>query len=127
MVCEIIHVILLYYQVTKSMRIVEVLDNDDSSTTYEIAIGTLKDSPKENKVMDVLIEGKTYVIPKKDILLEKYPLQSDVKCVIRNSKGKVKKFIVEKKNLNNFNIENSIVKVDVDEISNQNPDLETHL
>ena len=34
MVCEIIHVILLYFQVTKSMRIVEVLDNDDSSTTY---------------------------------------------------------------------------------------------
>ena len=60
-------------------------------------------------------------------MLEKYPLQSDVKCVIRNSKGKVKKFIVEKKNLNNFNIDNNIVKVDVDEISNQNPVLETHL
>ena len=46
---------------------------------------------------------KTYIIPKDDLPLEKYPLQSDVRFVKRSSNGKDKTFVVEKKNFTDFN------------------------
>ena len=46
-----------------------------------------------------MVEGKTYVVPKDDLALERYPLQINVKFV---SKGKTssKTYIVKNEDLN---------------------------
>ena len=69
---------------------------------YEISTGILRDSPLEDEVMDVLIDKKTYVVPKVDFQPEKYPLRLNVVSVIKYSdhNGKNKVHVIEKKELN---------------------------
>ena len=49
-----------------------------------------------------MVEGKTYVVPKDDLALERYPLQINVKFVSKFSKGKTssKIYIVKNEDLN---------------------------
>jgi len=57
--------------------------------------------------MNVLIEERTYVVPIEDFQMEKYPLNSDVKFVmkpskkIKQSEGKV--FVIRKNKLTEVN------------------------
>ena len=75
----------------------------EDENVYEVQIGDLKESPMEKDVTKVVMENKTYVVPKEEFLLQEYPLQSDCHCVIRLFNGekdpKLKSFIVEKKDL----------------------------
>ena len=58
-----------------------------------------------------MVEGKTYVVPKDDLALEKYPLQGEVRSVSKFSKGKTssKIYIVKNEDLNERS-ENTIVE-----------------
>ena len=85
-------------------RVVEVSDKDNVNNVYKIPVGALKESPLKEEVILVLVEEKTYVVPKDDFPLEKYPLYTNVRSVIKCSKGKTASerntYIVKKEDLN---------------------------
>ena len=54
----------------------------------------------ENEVRIVRTESKTFVIPKDELLLDKYPLENDIRLVTRKPNEKI--FVVEKKYLTDF-------------------------
>ena len=85
----------------KPKVIIKVSEKNKPSNVYEISTGILTDSPLEDEVIDVLIDDKTYVVPKEDFQPEKYPLRSNVACVIKcsNGNGKSKAHVIEKKEL----------------------------
>ena len=107
MVSGFFFIILKYFQKIKPEKTVKVYDKNDGKRVYEVSIGTLKEAPMEKEVMDVLIKEKTYVVPIEDFQMEKFPLNSDVKFVLKPSKkikqseGKV--FVIRKTDLTEVN------------------------
>ena len=89
----------------------EVADKDDVSNVYEIPVGTLKEYPLEDEVIHVLVEDNTYIVPKDDLPLEKYPLDTDVKSVIKFSKDKMtpKIYIVKKEELKQTSVDEEVL------------------
>ena len=53
---------------------------------YEITKGDLKESSLENEVIKISVEGKSYLVPKKNLDLEKNPLlETDSEIVTKKS------------------------------------------
>ena len=57
MVSGIICHVIDYFQKVRPKKIVKVSDKDDPKKNYDIPIGTLKEAPLVNEVIDVLVEG----------------------------------------------------------------------
>ena len=57
MVSGIICHVIDYFQKVRPKKIVKVAEKGDPKKIYEIPIGTLKEAPLENEVIDVLVEG----------------------------------------------------------------------
>ena len=89
-ICGVINYALWYFQIVKPKKSIKVLDKVDPNIVSKIAIGTLKESPIDTAVLKVSIDGKTYVVPKNDLNLEQYPLDSDVSSVVKCSNDKEK-------------------------------------
>ena len=114
MVSSAIGCVLFYFKYEKPQRIVKVSDKNDPKKLYEIPIGTLKEAPLENKVINVMIEDRTYVVPIKDFQLDMYPLHSNVRPVVKCSKlektSKHKVFIVKKDDLTKLAVTKTGIK-----------------
>ena len=114
MVSFVISCVLYYFKYEKPQRIVKVSDKNDPKKLYEIPIGTLKEAPLENKVINVKIEDRTYVVPIKDFQLDMYPLHSNVRPVVKCSKlektSKHKVFIVKKDDLTELAVTKTGIK-----------------
>ena len=59
-----------------------------SEKMYEISRGDLKESTLANEVIKISVDEKSYLVPKKDLDLEKHPLETDTEIVIKNSMKK---------------------------------------
>ena len=88
LVAGVIHRVLSYMQITKAEETIQISNKDDQQDIYEIARGTLKDSPLDSKVVKVLVDGKTFIVPTHDLDIEKYPQESETKIMIKSSKEK---------------------------------------
>ena len=77
--------ILFYKQVVKSRRMTRVSLKKGSEKMYEISRGDLKESTLENEVIKISVDEKSYLVPKKDLDLEKHLLETDTEIVIKNS------------------------------------------
>ena len=89
-ICGVITYALWYLQIVKPKKSINVLDKEDPNIVSKIAIGTLKESPTDTAVLKVSIDGKSYIVPKNDINLQQYPLDSDVSSVVKCSNNKEK-------------------------------------
>ena len=77
--------ILFYFQVIKLEKMTKVSLKTGSQKMYEITKGDLKESTLENEVIKISVEGKSYLVPKKHLDLEKHPLETDTEIVTKNS------------------------------------------
>ena len=88
LVAGVIHRVLSYMQITKAEKTIQISNKDDQQDIYEIPWGTLKDSPLDSKVVKVLVDEKTFIVPTGDLDIEKYPQESETKIMIKSSKEK---------------------------------------
>ena len=88
LVAGVIHRVLSYMQITKAEETIQISNKDDQRDIYEIPRGTLKDSPLDSKVVKVLVDGKTFIVPTDDLDIEKYPQESETKTMIKSSNEK---------------------------------------
>ena len=77
-------------QIVKPKKSIKVFVKEDPNIASEIAIGTLKESPIDTAVLKVSIDGNIYIVPKNNLNLEQYPLDSDVSSVVKCSNEKKK-------------------------------------
>ena len=89
-VCGVISFALWYLQIVKPKKSIKVLDKENPENVFKTSIGTLKESPIDTSVLKVSIDDKTYIVPKNDLNLEQYPLDSDVSSVVKCSNDKDK-------------------------------------
>ena len=82
--------ILFYNQVVQLERMTIVSLDKGFEKMYKITKGDLKESTLENEVIKISVEGKSYLVPKKDLDLEKHPLETDTEIVTKNSIEKEK-------------------------------------
>ena len=87
-ICGVITYALWYLQIVKPKKSIKVSDKENPDNIFKTSIETLKESPIDTAVLKVSIDGKTYIVPKNDLNLEQYPLDSDVSYVVKCSNDK---------------------------------------
>ena len=80
--------VLKYKQNIKPEETIQISNKDNQQDIYEIPRATLQDSPLETKVVKVLVDGKTFIIPTNDLNIEKYPQESQTKIMVKYSNEK---------------------------------------
>ena len=90
-ICCVISYALWYLQIVKPKKSIKVSDKENPDNVFKTSIETLKESPIDTAVLKVSIDGKTYIVPKNDLNLEQYPLDSDVSSVVKCSNDKEKR------------------------------------
>jgi hypothetical protein len=89
-ICGVISYALWYLQIIKPKKSIKVSGKENPDNVFKTSIETLKESPIDTAVLKVSIDGKTYIVPKNDLNLEQYPLDSDVSSVVKFSNDKKK-------------------------------------
>ena len=89
-ICGVISYALWYLQIVKPKKSIKVSDKENPDNVFKTSIETIKESPINIAVLKVSIDGKTYIVPKNDLNLEQYPLDSDVRSVVKCSNEKEK-------------------------------------
>ena len=89
-ICGVISYTLWYLQIVKPKKSIKVSDRENPDNVFKTSIETLKESPIDTAVLKVSIDSKTYIVPKNDLTLEQYPLDSDVTSVVKCSSDKEK-------------------------------------
>ena len=89
-ICGVISYALWYLQIVKPKKSIKVSDKENPDNIFKTSIETLKESPIDTAVLKVSIDGKTYIVPKNDLNLEQYPLDSDVSYVFKCSNNEEK-------------------------------------
>jgi hypothetical protein len=88
LVSGVIYRVLDYKQNIKTKETIQILNKDDQHDIYEIPRGALQDSPFEAEVVKVSVDGKTFIVPKDDLDIEKYPEESETKTMVKCSNDK---------------------------------------
>ena len=88
LVSGVIYYVLLYKQIIKAEETIQISNKDDQHDIYKIPCGALQDSPLEAEVVKVSVDGKTFIVPKDDLDIEKYPQESETKTMVKSSNEK---------------------------------------
>ena len=88
LVSGVIYRVLSYKQIITPRKTIQISNKNDLRDIYEIPHGTLQNSPLEAEVVKILIEGKTFIVPKDDLDIEKYPQESETKTMVKYSNEK---------------------------------------
>ena len=80
--------VLEYKQIIKAEETIKISSKDDQQEFYEIPRGTLQDSPLETETVKVSVDGKTFIVPKDDLDIEKYPQELETKTMVKCSNKK---------------------------------------
>ena len=88
LVSGVIYRVLDYKQNIKTKETIQILNKDDQHDIYEIPRGALQDSPLEAEVVKVSVDEKTFIVPKDDLDIEKYPQESETKTMVKCSNDK---------------------------------------
>ena len=88
LVSGVIYRVLDYKQNIKTKETIQILNKDDQHNIYKIPRGALQDSPLEAEVVKVSVDGKTFIVPKDDLDIEKYPQESETKTMVKSSNEK---------------------------------------
>ena len=88
LISGVMYRVLKYKQNIKPEETIQISNKDNQQDIYEIPRATLQDSPLETKVVKVLVDGKTFIIPTNDLNIEKYPQESQTKIMVKYSNEK---------------------------------------
>ena len=88
LVSGVICAVLSYKQFTKQRETIQISNKDDQQDIYKITRGALQDSPLETEVVKISVDGKTFIVPKDDLDIEKYPQELETKTMVKSSNEK---------------------------------------
>ena len=88
LISGVMYRVLKYKQNIKPEETIQISNKDNQQDIYEIPCATLQDSPLETKVVKVLVDGKTFIVPTNDLNIEKYPQESQTKIMVKYSNEK---------------------------------------
>ena len=88
LISGVIYLVLFYNQNIKAGKHIQISNKDDEQAIYKIPRGALQNSPLETEVVKVLVDGKTFIVPKDDLDVEKYPQESETKTMVKRSNEK---------------------------------------
>ena len=83
-----VFMVLFYMQNIKAEETIQISNKVDEQDIYEIRRGALQGSPLETKVVKVLVDRKTFILPTDDLDLKKYPQESETKIMVKSSNEK---------------------------------------
>ena len=83
-----VFMVLFYKQNIKAEETIQISNKVDEQDIYEIPRGALQGSPLETKVVKVLVDRKTFIVPTDDLDLKKYPQESETKIMVKSSNEK---------------------------------------
>ena len=88
LISGVVFMILFYKQNIKAEETIQISNKVDEQDIYEIPRGALQGSSLETKVVKVLVDRKTFIVPTDDLDLKKYPQESETKIMIKSSNDK---------------------------------------
>ena len=88
LISGVVFMVLFYKQNIKAEETIQISNKVDEQDIYEIPRGALQGSSLETKVVKVLVDGKTFIIPANDLNIEKYPQESQTKIMVKYSNEK---------------------------------------
>ena len=88
LISGVVFTILFYKQNIKAEETIQIINKDNQQDIYEIPRGTLKNSPLKTEVVKVSVDGKTFIVPKDDLDIEKYPQEPETKTMVKCSNKK---------------------------------------
>ena len=88
LISGVIYYALLYKQNYRVKETIQISKKDNQQDIYEIPRGALQDSPLEAEVVKVSVDAKTFIVPKDDLDVEKYPQELETMIVVKRSNEK---------------------------------------